>query len=178
MHLTLVIYRILFVFFCTTKKPFLRFGRCCAQKCCSFFVFGICQKKNPLFEYSVQQEKRFPCSFGHVAFLNPRFYRNSFYENGLPFCFLPLRRRVFRRNHHILNWNQFLMKLTGAFVPPNSPPQMGGDLGETWPFVSLSARLACDISRSCTFFRTLPYHTCMLRFDKSLIRKHDKMAII
>ena len=125
MHFILTIYRILFAFFCTAKKPVLRFGRCCAQKCRSLFAFGICQKKNPPFEYSVQRGKRFPCSSGHVAVLNPRFCRKAFYDNGLLFCFLPLRRRVFRRNRHILNWNQFLTKLTGVFVPPNSPPQMG-----------------------------------------------------
>ena len=157
MHFILTIYRILFAFFCVTKKPFFRFGRCCAQKCRSFFAFGICQKKNPTFEYSVQPGKRFPCSSGHVAILSPRFCRNLFYNNDLLFCFLLLRRRVFRRNRHILNWNQFLTMLTEAFVPSYSPPKMWDDSSETWPFVPLAARTACIFSRSCTFFRTMPY---------------------
>jgi hypothetical protein len=164
MHFIFTIFRILFAFFCSAKKPLLGFGRCCAQKCRLLFAFGICQKKNPPFEYSVQPGKPFPCSFGHVAFLNPKFCRNSFYDNDLLFCFLPFKGRVFRRNRHILNWNQFLTILAEAFAPPYSPPQKGYS-GEVRPFVPLVARLACGFSRSCTFFRVMPYIACMLRFD-------------
>ena len=142
MHLILTIIRILFVFFCTTKKPVWAFGRFCAQKCRLLFAFGICQKKNPPFEYSAQRGKRFPCSSGHVAILNPRFCRNSFYDNDLLFYFLPFRRRVFRRNRHILHWNQFLTMLAEAFVPPYSPPQKGGGFGRNPAFCS-SGSLAC-----------------------------------